>query len=109
MGFNVGNFVKGFVKAITNPETLVMAAVTVGLAFATGGLSVALTASTFLTYTAIVASVMSATQALAPIPKMPNFTDFVGELQNRTQMTKHVRSFKHFENQLFQTFILLYV
>lgn len=84
----LGSFVKGFVKAITNPETLIMAAVTVGLAFATGGLSVALTASSFLTYTAIAASVMAATQALAPVPKIPNFTDFVGELQNRTQMIK---------------------
>ena len=82
-------FFKRFVKAITNPTTLVMAVVAVALAPATGGASLAMFSSAaFWTSVAITAAVMAGAQALSAPPKMPSFTDFVGELQGRTQMIK---------------------
>ena len=82
-------FFKRFVKAITNPVTLVMAVAAVALAPATGGASLAMFASSaFWTSVAITAAVMAGAQALSAPPKMPSFTDFVGELQGRTQMIK---------------------
>ena len=81
-------FFKNFVKAITNPKTLVMAVIAVSLAVATGGVSIAWFGSTFFTYVAISATVMAASQALSPMPKMPDFNDFIGEMQGRTQMIK---------------------
>tara|TARA_R110002153_G_scaffold253948_1_gene412244 strand:+ start:836 stop:3772 length:2937 start_codon:yes stop_codon:yes gene_type:complete len=81
-------FFKRFVKAITNPTTIITAALVIGLAIATGGLSIALTAASIGTAIAITAGVMAATQALAPIPKMPDFSDFLSESQGRTQMIK---------------------
>ena len=81
-------FVKNFFKAITNPETIVMAVIAVSLAVATGGASIAWFGSTFFTYVAITATVMAASQALSPMPKIPDFNDFIGEMQGRTQMIK---------------------
>ena len=82
-------FFKRFVKAITNPSTLVMEVVAVALAPATGGASLAMFSSAaFWTSVAITAAVMAGAQALSAPPKMQSFTDFVGELQGRTQMIK---------------------
>ena len=82
-------FFKRFVKAITNPTTLIMAAVAVALAPATGGASLSLLSSAaFWTNVAITAAVMAGAQALSAPPKLPSFSDFIGELQGRTQMIK---------------------
>ena len=77
-------FFKRFVKAITNPSTIVAAIVAVALAPVTAGASLA----TFMTYVAITATVMAAAQALTPLPKLPDFSDFLSEAQGRTQMIK---------------------
>jgi hypothetical protein len=81
-------FFKRFVKALTNPTTLIAAAIAISAAVATGGLSIAWFSSTYFTAIAITATAMAATQALSPVPKLPSFTDFIGELQGRTQMIK---------------------
>ena len=81
-------FFKRFVKAISNPKTLVMAVIAVSLAVATGGTSLAWFGSSFFSAVAITATVMAASQALTPLPKLPDFSDFLSEAQGRTQMIK---------------------
>jgi len=79
-------FFKKFVKAITNPSTIIAAVVTVAVAVATGGVSLAL--GPILTAVAITATAMATAQALSPTPRLPNFSDFTQEAQGRTQMIK---------------------
>jgi len=82
-------FFKRFVKAITSPETILMAIVAVALAPATGGASLAMFSNpAFWASVAITATVMASVQALTPIPKVPSFSDFLSEAQGRTQMIK---------------------
>ena len=79
-------FFKNFIKAITDPKTILTAVIVVGAAFLTGGAS--LIATGFWTAVAITATAMAAVQALTPMPKMPTFNDFISESQNRSQMIK---------------------
>ena len=84
----MANFLKKFIKAVTDPKTIIMAAIVVGAAIATGGLSIAYMSATAFTYVAITAAVMAASQALTPIPKMPDYSNFTSEAQARTQVIK---------------------
>ena len=77
-------FFKNFVKALTNPATIVAAIAAVALAPATGGSSLALFAKAYV----ITAASSAALQTFSPKPKLPSFSDFATETQNRTQMIK---------------------
>ena len=77
-------FFKNFVKALTNPATLVAAVAAVALAPATGGSSLVLFAKAYV----ITAASTAALQTFSPKPKLPSFSDFASETQNRTQMIK---------------------
>ena len=77
-------FFKNFVKALTNPATLVAAVAAVALAPATGGSSLVLFAKAYV----ITAATTAAMQTLSPSPKLPSFSDFASESINRTQMIK---------------------
>lgn len=76
-------FFKNFVKALTNPVTLVSAAAT----FLIPG-AAAFTLSAFATRVAISAALTSTLQTLTPKPKLPSFSDFSSQTQNRTQLIK---------------------
>jgi len=77
-------FFKNFVKALTNPATLVAAAAAVFLAPATGGSSLAFFAKAYV----VSAAASAAIQTFSPKPKLPSFSDFSTQSQNRTQMIK---------------------
>ena len=82
-------FFKSFFKAITNPQTLIMAALMV----ASGGtLAIAGMSFGYMATFAIYAAASAALSALSPTPDMPNFGggygDYVGEAASRTQMIK---------------------
>ena len=78
------SFIKNFVKALTNPATLVSAIAAVALAPATGGSSLVLFAKAY----AITAAATAALQTLSPKPKLPSFSDFSTQSQARTQLIK---------------------
>ena len=77
-------FFKKFVKAITNPQTLISAAVTTAIIVASGGTMFGSVAATF----AVVAGGSAAIAALAPTPNLPDFSSFISEGSGRTQMIK---------------------
>jgi len=77
-------FFKNFVKALSNPATFVAAVAAVALAPATGGSSLVLFAKAYV----ITAASTAALQTFSPKPKLPSFSDFASETQNRTQMIK---------------------
>ena len=77
-------FFKNFVKALTNPATLVAAAAAVFLAPTTGGSSLAFFAKAYV----VSAAATAAIQTFSPKPKLPSFSDFSTQSQNRTQMIK---------------------
>tara|TARA_R100001510_G_scaffold57735_1_gene67265 strand:- start:5303 stop:8164 length:2862 start_codon:yes stop_codon:yes gene_type:complete len=77
-------FFKSFFKAITNPATLIQAAVMFAVLGPVGAYS-------FLTSVAIYAAASAALTALSPTPDMPDLSgygDFVSQAGNRTQMIK---------------------
>jgi len=80
-------FFKKFVKAITNPQTILAAVAIVALGPA-GIFASTFSMATFATTVAITAAVSAGLQALAPTPNLPSFSDFTSEAQNRTQMIK---------------------
>lgn len=76
-------FFKSFFKALTNPKTLITAAV---MAFINP-----VAAFSYLTSVAIYAAASAALTALSPVPEMPNlggYGDYVSEASSRTQMIK---------------------
>lgn len=76
-------FFKSFFKALTDPKTLITAAV---MAFINP-----VAAFSYLTSVAIYAAASAALSALSPVPEMPNlggYGDYVSESQGRTQMIK---------------------
>ena len=76
-------FFKSFFKALTDPKTLLTAAV-MALVNPVGALS-------YLASVAIYAAASAALSALSPVPDMPNlggYGDYVSESQGRTQMIK---------------------
>ena len=75
-------FFKSFTKALTSPETLVMAAASTYL---TGN---PMTFSAIATRAAISAGLTAATQSLSSKPKQPTFDNFALSSQGRTQMVK---------------------
>ena len=77
-------FFKNFVKALTNPATIVAAAAAVILAPSTGGSSLAFFAKAYV----VTAASTAALQTFSPKPKLPSFSDFSSQSQNRTQMIK---------------------
>jgi hypothetical protein len=77
-------FFKNFVKALTNPATLIAAAAAVFLAPTTGGSSLVFFAKAYV----ITAASTAALQTFSPKPKLPSFSDFSSQSQNRTQMIK---------------------
>lgn len=81
-------FFKNFVKALSDPVNIVLAVAS----FYVPGASVALFskagAVALATRVAITAGLQASLQALSPKPKLPSFTDFAFESQNRTQMIK---------------------
>ena len=77
-------FFKNFVKALQNPATLIAAAAAVYLAPATGGSSLAFFAKAYV----VSAAATAAIQTFSPKPKLPSFSDFSSQSQNRTQMIK---------------------
>lgn len=77
-------FFKSFFKAITNPKTLIQAAIM----FAVGGPVLGLSA---LASVAVYAAASAALTALSPVPEMPSlggYGDYVSESSSRTQMIK---------------------
>ena len=81
-------FFKNFVKAITNPATLITVAAAVYFAPATmiaaAGGSLMFAAKAYV----ISAAASAAIQSLSPKPKLPSFADFSSQSINRTQMIK---------------------
>ena len=77
-------FFKNLTRALTNPATLVSAIAAVALAPATGGSSLVLFAKAY----AITAVATAALQTLTPKPKLPSFSDFTSQSQQRTQLIK---------------------
>ena len=76
-------FFKSFFKALTNPKTLITAAV---MAFVNP-----VAAFSYLTSVAIYAAASAALTALSPVPEMPSlggYGDYVSEASSRTQMIK---------------------
>ena len=76
-------FFKSFFKALTNPKTLITAAV---MAFINP-----VAAFSYLTSVAIYAAASAALTALSPVPEMPSlggYGDYVSEASSRTQMIK---------------------
>ena len=81
-------FFKKFIKAITNPANII-AAIGIAIAITAGPVGWAmLGTSAFWTTVAIVATTTAAVSALAPMPRLPNFSDFLSEAQGRSQMIK---------------------
>ena len=76
-------FFKNFVKALTDPVNVVLAVATF---FVPGAAPFTLKA--LATRVAITAALQATVQALSPKPKLPSFSDFAFESQNRTQMIK---------------------
>ncbi len=77
-------FFKSFFKAITNPKTLIQAAIM----FAVGGPVLGLST---LASVAVYAAASAALTALSPVPEMPSlggYGDYVSEASSRTQMIK---------------------
>ena len=81
-------FFKNFVKAITNPATLITVAAAVYFAPATmiaaAGGTLMFAAKAYV----ISAAASAAIQSLSPKPKLPSFSDFASQSINRTQMIK---------------------
>ena len=81
-------FFKNFVKAITNPATLITVAAAVYFApaavIAAAGGTMLFAAKAYV----ISAAASAAMQSLAPKPKLPSFADFSTQSVNRTQMIK---------------------
>ena len=73
-------FFKRFVKALTDPQTLVTAAILAAVN--------PVGSFTFLTSTAIYAAGTAAMSALSPVPELPDFSSFTSQSQNRRQMIK---------------------
>lgn len=83
-------FFKNFIKNITKPETLVLAAVTGGVGTFIGGAIGSYSIATSVAIRAATsAALTSAASALAPKPEIPSFADFTGDLQNRTRIIKN--------------------
>ena len=78
-------FFKNFVKALSNPVNIIAAVAATVVLGPVGGY-------TFLQSVAIRATVSaalaSASQSLSPKPKLPSFSDFSSQSQNRTQLIK---------------------
>ncbi len=84
-------FFKSFIKQITNPTTLITAAATVALTYATGGTILGLTAlQAYGVSVAATAALSVASQALAPKPELPSYSlgDFQSNGLRRTQNVK---------------------
>ncbi len=73
-------FFKRFVKALTNPQTVITAAL-MAVVNPIGSL-------TFLASAAIYAAGTAAMSALSPVPELPDFSSFTSQSQNRRQMIK---------------------
>ena len=73
-------FFKRFIKNLTNPETLLTAALMAAVN--------PVGSFTFLTSTAIYAAGTAAMSALSPVPELPDFSSFTSQSQNRRQMIK---------------------
>ena len=76
------SFVKNFVKAISNPVTLVTAAAATALSGGT------FTFAAFAMRAGTYAALSAGAQTLSPQPKIPEFGGFNAEAQGRTQMIK---------------------
>jgi hypothetical protein len=77
-------FFKSFFKALTNPKTLITAAIMFMIAGPVGALST-------LQSIAVYAAANAALSALSPVPEMPSmggYGDYVSEATSRTQMIK---------------------
>tara|TARA_R100000278_G_scaffold28448_1_gene25878 strand:+ start:2444 stop:5314 length:2871 start_codon:yes stop_codon:yes gene_type:complete len=74
---------KDFMKAFTDPVNVVLAAATF---FVPG--AAPFTFKALATRVAITAALQATVQALSPKPKLPSFSDFAFESQNRTQIIK---------------------
>ena len=79
-------FFKSFVKALTNPATLVTAVVATAVAGPAGGLKAFAIAAG--KRAVVMAAVSSAMQSLSPKPKLGSFGSFAFDAANRTQMVK---------------------
>ena len=77
-------FLKNLTRAFTNPSTLVSAVAATLLAPATGGSSLVVFAKAY----AVTAVATAALQTLSPKPKLPSFSDFTTQSQQRTQLIK---------------------
>ena len=81
-------FFKNFIKAITNPATLITVAAAIYFAPATmiaaAGGTLMFAAKAYV----ISAAASAAIQSLSPKPKLPSFSDFASQSINRTQMIK---------------------
>jgi len=86
-------FFKSFIKQITNPVTLITAAATVGLTYATGGTILGLTAlQAFGVSAAATAALSVASQALAPKPEIPSYSYSLGDFQsNGVKRTQNIK------------------
>lgn len=76
-------FFKNFVKALTDPTSLVLTAAT----FLVPG-AAPFTLKALATRVAIQAALTATIQTLTPKPKLPSFADFSSQSQNRTQLIK---------------------
>jgi hypothetical protein len=79
-------FFSNFIKSLTKPETLVIAAVTGGVGAYFAG---TFTASSIALRAGVSAALTSAASALAPKPELPSLADFTGDLQSRTRIIKN--------------------
>ena len=86
-------FFKDFVRTLTNPSTLITAAVTVGLTYATGGTILGLTAlQAYGVSVAATAALSVASQALAPKPEIPSYSYSLGDFQsNGVKRTQNIK------------------
>lgn len=81
-------FFNRFVKALTDPKTLLQAAIMTAVAGPAGfTASMGRTAAYAATF-AVYAASSAAMSALAPVPELPRFSDFLSQAQNRRQMVK---------------------
>ena len=100
-------FLKSFFKVLTDPTTLITAAV---MALVGGPATMAI----FLTNMAIYATATAALAALAPKPSMPDLSgygDFVSQAGSRTQMIKQPaqpRRVVYGTVRVCQVFLLIY-
>jgi predicted phage tail protein len=76
-------FFKNFVKALSDPTNIVLAAAT----FLVPG-AAPFTLKAFATRVAIQAALTATVATLTPKPKLPSFSDFSSQSQNRTQLIK---------------------